>query len=303
MHHQSQDTFGINWLSLDPINITDAQTLVDYVTMGSDQAQRFLTWSREQHEHAQHAATLEVQLQSAQNSINSLTNELNTARAMQGTLRGQLDAYKRQQPPAGGFSHVPLTARPGTNFATSQNQGQSSQQKVKLSEKLPDVPVFKSEKKEYLNWRTVVRIKLSANEDRFPTPQARLQYVMSRLEGEASAQVRGYVKERGLINVPPRDPLSTTGDFEDLLWSLEQAFGDPNHRETALRELYELKQTNKFFSWYAAKYQRLCTELDMSPEGRKAEFWYGLSQELKKGLFAVATTIRAMPFHQMVSHI
>ena len=97
--------------------------------------------------------------------------------------------------------------------------------------------------------------------------------------------------------------MSTTGDFEDLLWSLEQAFGDPNRRETALRELYELKQTNKLFSWYAAKYQRLCTELDMSPEGRKAEFWYGLSQELKKGLFAVATTIRAMPFHQMVSHI
>ncbi|GME39202.1 hypothetical protein OnM2_050068 [Neofusicoccum parvum] len=214
MYHQSQNTFGINWLSLDPINITDAQTLVDYVTMGSDQAQRFLTWSREQHEHA---VTLEVQLQSAQNSINSLNNELNTARAMQETLRGQLDAYKRQQPPTRGFSHVPLSARPETSFATSQHQDQSSQQKVKLSEKLPNVPVFKGEKKEYLNWRTAVRIKLSANEDRFPTPQARLQYVMSRLEGEASAQVRGYVKELGLINVPPRDPLSITGDFEDLL--------------------------------------------------------------------------------------
>ncbi|GME33029.1 hypothetical protein NpPPO83_00005221 [Neofusicoccum parvum] len=62
MHQQSHDTFGFNWLSLDPINITDAQTLVDYVTMGSDQAQRFLTWSREQHEHA---VTLEARLQSA----------------------------------------------------------------------------------------------------------------------------------------------------------------------------------------------------------------------------------------------
>lgn len=298
--HQQHDTFGFDWLSLDPINIADAQTLVDYVTMGSDQAQRFLNWSREQH---QRAASLEIQLQSAQNSINTLTNELNTARTMQETLKGQLEACKRQQQPAGGFSYVQPSARPGTSFATSQYQDQGLQQRAKLSEKLPDVPVFKGEKKEYLNWRTAVRIKLAANRDRFPTAQARLQYIMSRLEGEASAQVRGYVKEHGLINVPPRDPLSITGDFEDLLWSLEQAFGDPNRRETALRELYELKQTNKPFSWYAAKYQRLCTELDMSPEGRKAEFWYGLSQELKKGLFAVATTIRAMPFHQMVSHI
>ncbi|KAL1614496.1 hypothetical protein SLS56_012088 [Neofusicoccum ribis] len=148
MNYQNHDTLGFDWLSLDPVNIADAQTLVDYVTMGSDQAQRFLTWSRER---AQHAATLEVRLQSAQNSINSLTNELNTARTMQETLKGQLDAYKRQQRSAGGFSHVPLSAKPGTSFATSQSQDQSSQQKAKLSEKLPDVPVFKGEKKEYLN--------------------------------------------------------------------------------------------------------------------------------------------------------
>ncbi|KAL1619492.1 hypothetical protein SLS56_010129, partial [Neofusicoccum ribis] len=33
MNYQNHNTLGFDWLSLDPINIADAQTLVNYVTM------------------------------------------------------------------------------------------------------------------------------------------------------------------------------------------------------------------------------------------------------------------------------
>lgn len=95
---------------------------------------------------------------------------------------------------------------------------------VHLSEKLPDIPMFGGERSEFVTWISQLYVKLAGNHDHFTSPQAKLMYAMSRLEGNALAQTQPYV-----VN-------STTtlfGSVNELLQLLERAFGDPDPTATA----------------------------------------------------------------------
>jgi hypothetical protein len=68
----------------------------------------------------------------------------------------------------------------------------------------------------------------------FPNKQVKLRYALSRLEGATLEQLIHLVKDdcMNLIN------------FEAFVTSLEEAYGDPNHMNTAERALAKLYQGN-----------------------------------------------------------
>lgn len=92
--------------------------------------------------------------------------------------------------------------------------------------------------------------KLTANRDRFRTPQERMTYVTSRLSGTAYGQVAPHIS---LGNYD-------FTDFEEILRLLETAFGDPDRVQNAQNELFRLHQTHTDFSSFHAEFERLSLE-------------------------------------------
>ena len=62
------------------------------------------------------------------------------------------------------------------------------------------------------------------------------------------AQVQPYVKSHNEVSIP---------DVAGLLAMLERAFGDPDKKATAQRELRSLRQANKEFHVYLSDFQRM----------------------------------------------
>jgi hypothetical protein len=75
------------------------------------------------------------------------------------------------------------------------------------------------------------------NYDRFPTPQSRLAYLASRLEGRAYLHIQPYI----------RNGVHTLKDYEEGLQVLERAFGDQNRARNAQNALLALRQKNQEF--------------------------------------------------------
>jgi hypothetical protein len=69
---------------------------------------------------------------------------------------------------------------------------------------------------------------MNINLDCFPTPQARMAYVINRLKGAPYAQILPYV----------RDGVCQLSDYTEILNILERAFGDPNRTWNTRNDLY-----------------------------------------------------------------
>jgi hypothetical protein len=78
----------------------------------------------------------------------------------------------------------------------------------------------------------------------FPDEQSRLWYAFSRLEWAALEQ---------MIHLVNHDHVNLK-DFEAFVTSLEEAYRDPNHVNTAKRELAKLCQGNRDFIRYYAEF-------------------------------------------------
>jgi hypothetical protein len=105
----------------------------------------------------------------------------------------------------------------------------------------------------------------------FPDEQSKLRYAMLRLEGPALKQVMHLVR-------PDRINLAT---FEDFASTLEEAYGDPDRVSTAERGLAKLRQGNRDFVTYHAKFQRVVVDVDWNNTAKRAAFHRGLCDELK----------------------
>jgi hypothetical protein len=68
----------------------------------------------------------------------------------------------------------------------------------------------------------------------FPNKQSKLRYAFSRLEGAMLEQLIHLMK----------DDHVNLGNFEAFVTSLEEAYGDPDHMNTAERALAKLHQGN-----------------------------------------------------------
>jgi hypothetical protein len=105
----------------------------------------------------------------------------------------------------------------------------------------------------------------------FPNEQVKLRYAFSRLEGAALEQLIHLVK----------DDRMNLANFEAFVTSLEEAYGDPDHVNTAERALAKLYQGNRDFITYYAEFQRLIADLNWNDTVKHTALHCGLCQELK----------------------
>jgi hypothetical protein len=84
----------------------------------------------------------------------------------------------------------------------------------------------------YIAWRSLLRGKLSANADWWPTEQDRIYYVFSRTEGKAQKYLEPRIDEDSL------DPWMTV---DEMLAYLDINFRNHFEAEQAENEFYALK--------------------------------------------------------------
>jgi hypothetical protein len=91
---------------------------------------------------------------------------------------------------------------------------------------------------------TLLRLQLIDHPGEFPDEQSKLRYAFSRLEGATLEQ---------LIHLVDNDHVDLD-NFDAFVTSLEEAYGDPDRANTAERALSKLRQGNRDFVSYYAKF-------------------------------------------------
>lgn len=102
-----------------------------------------------------------------------------------------------------------------------------------------------------------MRNKMTANKKMMPTELLKKSYVQSRVSGNALAQLEPRLREN------TTRPFTMANEMLDILTS---AFGDPNRKQTARTKYRTLRQGDRDFSDFRAKFQRLAARLDHSKE-------------------------------------
>ena len=91
-------------------------------------------------------------------------------------------------------------------------------------------------------------------------------------------QVMPYLKDQGTTDYKSVD---------DLILTLRTAFGDPDRKATAQRELKSLKQRNTEFSVFVAAFQRWAPDTDFKQATLISFLSDAISQELKQATVMV----------------
>jgi Retrotransposon gag protein len=139
--------------------------------------------------------------------------------------------------------------------------------KVK-SERLPDPPMYAGGRRDLRQFITKLRIKLEGNADRFPTEQNRLYYAVGRLEKGAGATADPFIRNKTITTV------------NQLISLLERTYDNPDRIATAMRQLSTLRQGNREFTVFYAKFQELISELDYSEAAKVAALQQAVSPRL-----------------------
>jgi hypothetical protein len=137
--------------------------------------------------------------------------------------------------------------------------------------KLPDPPRFDATKSKLLDFISKLRAKLVGDARRFYHDHHQVAYAYGFLEGDAADQLRPYMESSA----------TAPADIDGLIRILERAFGDPDRKGTARRELQKCAQKNRDFSSYYAEFSRIMAVLQLTGEPKLAALRQGLSQELK----------------------
>jgi hypothetical protein len=78
-----------------------------------------------------------------------------------------------------------------------------------------------------------------------------------------------------------KDDCINLGNFEAFVTLLEEAYGDPNHINTAERALAKLYQGNRDFVTYYAEFQYSIVDLNWNDVVKHTAFHHSLCEELK----------------------
>ena len=142
------------------------------------------------------------------------------------------------------------------------------------STKLPDGAVLTDGKSPpFEHWLTRVRGKLRQNVDHYPMDDAKIQYVVSMVDGEAA----GYIAPR--LREDSANPFLT---LDDILEHLTAVYDDPNkvlNAKDKFRKLYMKKQDT--FHYFYSNFTCLATE-SQAPQG---ELKYELNHKLTYSLY------------------
>ena len=162
--------------------------------------------------------------------------------------------------------------RASRTLTPSSSQGNSTSIATTKSEKLPDPPMFGGNRKELRPFVTKLRLKLQENADRYPTEWNKVNYAMSRLEGDAASTVDPFYRNGSL---------STIASFIVLL---EQTYDDASREYTAMAKLETLRQRNREFTSFFSEFLGLVGELDWNESAKVAALRRAISDEIRAQL-------------------
>ena len=124
---------------------------------------------------------------------------------------------------------------------------------VRKSSKIPDPPVFKDGLTPTFDaWKRAVRNKLRSNADHYPTDEAKLGYVLSRIEQPASDILEPYLDDNAAVSLTTHIQV-----FE----ALERVYGIPNKEYLYQGQFERLEQGNTEFNAFIAEFYRLAAPL------------------------------------------
>jgi hypothetical protein len=115
--------------------------------------------------------------------------------------------------------------------------------------KLPDPPRLDGTKSKLLDFISKLRAKLIGDARRFYDNHYQVAYAYGFPQGDAADQLRPYMEST----------TTAPADIEALICILERAFGVPDRKGIAKRELQKCAQKNRDFSSYFAEFSRIIT--------------------------------------------
>ncbi len=219
------------------------------------------------------ASAIDVQgrLEESRRSVDALSDQLVEAR-VQLHQATRLAVPTVLTPPT-NVSPVPPADEPEGPALAPTPPAAPGSATSRLSERLPDPDKFDGTPADLRRFTTQIRRKMTVNQDRYPTPAARIAYIADRLKDAAYALALPHLED-------PR----RLSDYEAVLTLLEKAYGDPDRVNRARRELYRLRQTHKDFNTHLAEFQRLALEGEMDEGGLPSLLENSLSRELQSML-------------------
>ena len=114
---------------------------------------------------------------------------------------------------------------------------------------------------------------------KFSADKTKVLYLCSHLRGPAYSWAQSFIETLRTANEHP-----CLSNFDDFVKMLRAAFGDPDPRATARRDLFRLHQGNSSAADYAAAFQRAAVRTKWNPEALKDIFDEGLNDELRREL-------------------
>jgi len=176
-----------------------------------------------------------LELDSTRTVVSDLQAQLRTATTERENLQGQLRA--RQDELISALRHTPTRTRSAEHRDPSPFSG----------EEPAKLPTFLSG----------LALKLRTNDDWYPTSQARMAYVYSRLEGKAAGQLKHGIKDDGTI---------TFASVEDMLQILRQAYGDIDPVSTAQQNVLTARQGTQQTDLFLAEWQESALTSSLSDD-------------------------------------
>ena len=213
----------------------------------------------------------ELRIAQVESSLRTADRELKRARA---TIQ-ELEAVVRVQTRAGPASATPQVGGTPTP-STSSGRDKTT--------KLPDPELLTDGKNPELeDWLLMVRSKLKANSDHYPTNELQIAYVAGRVGGIAKTFIRARLRE---------DVIKPYRCAEELLDTLEKSLGKSKEqrRAEARHEYRKLKQGNTEFATFWANLQKHALELGKEDDEILEDLRDKLSLELKKTMINDETT-------------
>ena len=152
------------------------------------------------------------------------------------------------------------------------------------SSHIPDVPIrnpefFHGQRKQLGEFLSQVTMVIETQSSKFASDKTKVLYLCSHLRGSAYSWAQSYIET---LRTPNEHPCLS--NFDEFVKMLRAAFGDPDPRATARRDLFRLHQGSSSAADYAAAFQRAAVRTKWNTEALKDIFDEGLNDELRREL-------------------
>jgi hypothetical protein len=150
-------------------------------------------------------------------------------------------------------------------------------EKRRRKPKFPDPEVFKGARERFKDFETQTRLKLMGDKHLFEDESEKIFYIIGRLQGDPAEWAKMYY-------IPSESKKLKVRTADEFIQELQKAFGDPDEKGSAERELQRLKQNGGPVATYWAQLRRLSTVLSLDDVSTRIYFLTGLDQKVKEWL-------------------